>query len=68
MGSLVVCAGAAAALGYAGADSAQRRKTKVGLQGIRRFFRSISVGLIISLDYWWAGRGLDEVRGKTSCP
>ncbi len=38
----------------------------MGVQGVVRFLRSISVGLTISLDYWWAGRGLDEVRtGRT---
>ena len=25
-------------------------------------FRSISIGLLISLDYWWTVMGLDEVR------
>ena len=53
--------GSVGAVGYAGADSTQRRKARVAVEGIVRFLRSVSVGLAISLDYWWAGRGLDEV-------
>lgn len=62
LGGLVACGGLAGAVSYARADTAERRRAKVGAQGVVRFLRSISVGLIISLDYWWAGRGLDEVR------
>lgn len=64
VGGLLAGGGLAGALSYARADTAERRRARVGLQGVVRFFRSISVGLVISLDYWWAGRGLDEVRTK----
>lgn len=60
-GGVLACGGVAGAVSYARADSVERRRAKVGVYGVIRFFRSISVGLIISLDYWWAGRGLDEV-------
>lgn len=63
-GGLFACGAVASAASYAWADSIQRRRARVGLYGVVRFFRSISVGLIISLDYWWAGRGLDEVSIK----
>ena len=60
----MACGGLASVVSYARADTIERRRAKVGLYGIVRFFRSLSVGLVISLDYWWAGRGLDEVRNK----
>ena len=61
LGGLLAGGGLAGVVSYAKADSTQRRRAKVGVQGVVRFLRSISVGLTISLDYWWAGRGLDEV-------
>ena len=64
IGGLVTSGGVVGAISYARADTAERRRTRVGAQGVVRFLRSISVGLLISLDYWWAGRGLDEVRAN----
>ncbi|XP_074615968.1 putative aarF domain-containing protein kinase 5 isoform X1 [Acropora palmata] len=37
----------------------QRRKLRVRVEGIGRFFRCFTVGMTISLDYWWTLRGLD---------
>lgn len=59
-GGLLACGGIAG-LGYARADSSQRRRVTVGAEGVVRFLRSLSVGLVISLDYWWAGWGKDGV-------
>lgn len=59
-GGLLACGGIAG-FSYARADSSQRRRATVGAEGVVRFLRSISIGLVISLDYWWAGRGVDEV-------
>lgn len=67
VGGLLACGGLAGAVSYARADSAQRRKAKVAFHGVGRFFRSLSVGMLISLDYWWAGRGLDEVKQLVQC-
>ena len=60
LGGILAGGGVAGTVAYARADSIERRKIKVGLKGVIRFIRSISVGLLISLDYYWAGRGLDE--------
>ncbi|KAM6958839.1 putative aarF domain-containing protein kinase 5, partial [Aplochiton taeniatus] len=42
----------------------ERRKIKILLEGVGRFFRSLSVGLFVSVDYWWTSnltlRGIDE--------
>ncbi|XP_015763234.1 PREDICTED: uncharacterized aarF domain-containing protein kinase 5-like [Acropora digitifera] len=38
----------------------QRRKLRVHVEGIGRFFRCFTVGMTISLDYWWTLRGLDH--------
>lgn len=54
-------AGALGGITYATATSTERRKLRIGLSGVTRFLRSVSIGLLISLDYWWAGRGLEEV-------
>ncbi|KAM6125775.1 LOW QUALITY PROTEIN: putative aarF domain-containing protein kinase 5 [Pterocles gutturalis] len=56
--------GAAALLGYLGADRRRRRILRLHLDGIGRFGRSLWVGTQISLDYWWtthvALRGLAQ--------
>ena len=62
LGGLVAAGGLAGAVGYARADSTGRRRALVAGQGVVRFLRSITVGLTISLDYWWAGLRLDQVR------
>ncbi|KAG9279517.1 putative aarF domain-containing protein kinase 5 isoform X1 [Astyanax mexicanus] len=49
---------------YAFSDPKDRRKTRILVEGVRRFCRSLYVGLLISLDYWWTSnitlRGVDE--------
>ncbi|XP_061598247.1 uncharacterized aarF domain-containing protein kinase 5 [Cololabis saira] len=61
---LGVAAPAAAGVRYSLADARERRKIRVVTEGIARFCRSLSVGLLISVDYWWTSnvalRGLDE--------
>lgn len=61
LAGLLTGGGLVGTLSYARADSSKRRRVVVGAEGVVRFLRSISVGLVISLDYWWAGFGLDEV-------
>ncbi|XP_068713692.1 uncharacterized aarF domain-containing protein kinase 5-like [Montipora foliosa] len=41
----------------------ERRKLRVQVEGIGRFFRCFHVGMRISLDYWWTLQGLDP-NGK----
>lgn len=62
LGGAVCGAGLVGAVAYTKADSSQRRRLKISVQGIVRFCRSAYVGLTISVDYWWAGWGLDQVR------
>uniref|UniRef100_A0A672GRE3 ABC1 atypical kinase-like domain-containing protein n=1 Tax=Salarias fasciatus TaxID=181472 RepID=A0A672GRE3_SALFA len=54
----------AAGVRYAVSDARERRKMRIVLEGFGRFCRSLSVGILISLDYWWTTnvsvRGLDE--------
>ncbi|XP_062291566.1 uncharacterized aarF domain-containing protein kinase 5 isoform X1 [Scomber scombrus] len=49
---------------YAVSEPRERRKMRIVIEGFGRFCRSLSVGIFISLDYWWttnvAIRGLDE--------
>lgn len=45
---------------YWRASPIERRKMKVTAEGIVRFLRSVSIGLKISLDYWWTLRDLEE--------
>ncbi|XP_062370430.1 uncharacterized aarF domain-containing protein kinase 5-like, partial [Cinclus cinclus] len=57
-----VALGGSVALGcYSVAEPPQRRRARLLLQGVGRFFRSLSVGLHISLDYWWTTKV--ELRG-----
>uniref|UniRef100_A0A3Q2E5G7 AarF domain containing kinase 5 n=1 Tax=Cyprinodon variegatus TaxID=28743 RepID=A0A3Q2E5G7_CYPVA len=55
---------AAAAAKYAASEPRQRRKMRIVVEGFGRFCRSLSVGIFISVDYWWttnvALRGMDE--------
>ncbi|XP_017276430.1 uncharacterized aarF domain-containing protein kinase 5 isoform X2 [Kryptolebias marmoratus] len=54
----------AAGVQYAVSDHRQRRKMRIVIEGFGRFFRSLSVGVFISVNYWWttkvALRGVDE--------
>ncbi|XP_074414814.1 putative aarF domain-containing protein kinase 5 isoform X3 [Zonotrichia albicollis] len=43
------------------AEPPQRRRARILLEGVGRFCRSLSVGLRISLDYWWTTKV--ELRG-----
>ncbi|XP_028316657.1 putative aarF domain-containing protein kinase 5 isoform X2 [Gouania willdenowi] len=49
---------------YAVSNPSERRKLRIVFEGFGRFCRSLSVGLVISVDYWWttnvALRGMDE--------
>ncbi|XP_014854021.1 PREDICTED: uncharacterized aarF domain-containing protein kinase 5 isoform X1 [Poecilia mexicana] len=49
---------------YATAEPRQRRRMRIVVEGFGRFCRSLSVGIFISMDYWWttnvALRGMDE--------
>ncbi|TRZ10088.1 hypothetical protein HGM15179_017022 [Zosterops borbonicus] len=62
--ALGVALGGSLSLGYLVAEPPQRRRVRLLLEGVARFCRSVSVGLHISLDYWWTTnvelRGLDE--------
>jgi hypothetical protein len=58
---LLAGGGLAGAVSNARADSTRRRRVSVASEGVVRFLRSVSVGLVISLDYWWAGWGVDDV-------
>ncbi|XP_051925891.1 uncharacterized aarF domain-containing protein kinase 5 [Hippocampus zosterae] len=53
-----------AGMRYAVSDQRERRKMRIVTEGFGRFCRSLSVGLVISVDYWWttnmALRGVDE--------
>ncbi|XP_078367254.1 putative aarF domain-containing protein kinase 5 isoform X1 [Oculina patagonica] len=40
-------------------EARQRRRLRVSMEGVGRFFRCFHVGLTISLDYWWTLRNLD---------
>ncbi|XP_056154749.1 uncharacterized aarF domain-containing protein kinase 5 isoform X2 [Lampris incognitus] len=61
---------------YTVSEPRERRKMRIVIEGFGRFCRSLSVGLFISVDYWWttnvALRGLDEnspsyLAGMASC-
>ncbi|KAL6100145.1 adck5 [Pungitius sinensis] len=49
---------------YAASDPGDRRRTKILIEGFGRFCRCLSVGMLISVDYWWTSnvalRGQDE--------
>ncbi|KAG7245230.1 hypothetical protein INR49_023802 [Caranx melampygus] len=49
---------------YAVSEPRERRKMRIVTEGLGRFCRSLSVGILISVDYWWTTnvtlRGLDE--------
>ncbi|KAG9355472.1 hypothetical protein JZ751_000310 [Albula glossodonta] len=49
---------------YAISEPRERRKMKILAEGTGRFCRSLYVGILISVDYWWTSnvtlRGLDE--------
>ncbi|ELV13603.1 Putative aarF domain-containing protein kinase 5, partial [Tupaia chinensis] len=51
-------------LRYFMAEARDRRKTRLLVEGIGRFGRSLRVGIQISLDYWWCAnvtlRGVEE--------
>ncbi|XP_078123537.1 putative aarF domain-containing protein kinase 5 isoform X3 [Sander vitreus] len=51
---------------YAVSQPRDRRRMKIVIEGFGRFCRSLSVGMLISVDYWWTTnvtlRGQDEVQ------
>ncbi|XP_035384833.1 uncharacterized aarF domain-containing protein kinase 5 isoform X2 [Electrophorus electricus] len=54
----------AAGFRYAVSEPRDRRRTRIFAEGVGRFFRSVSVGFLISVDYWWTStivlHGVDE--------
>ncbi|XP_077404575.1 putative aarF domain-containing protein kinase 5 isoform X1 [Vanacampus margaritifer] len=64
LASVAVGAPLVAGARYALSDQRERRKMRIVTEGFGRFCRSLSVGLVISVDYWWTAnvalRGLDE--------
>ncbi|XP_061671498.1 uncharacterized aarF domain-containing protein kinase 5 isoform X1 [Syngnathoides biaculeatus] len=64
LAAVAVGAPVAAGVRYAVSDQRERRKMRIVTEGFGRFCRSLSVGFVISVDYWWttnvALRGLDE--------
>ncbi|TFJ97947.1 aarF domain-containing protein kinase 5 [Platysternon megacephalum] len=55
----------AAGTRYGLADAQERRKMRLLVEGVKRFRRSLWLGMKISLDYWWTVNvmlcGVDEV-------
>ncbi|XP_070575871.1 uncharacterized aarF domain-containing protein kinase 5-like [Ptychodera flava] len=45
---------------YSSLEDESKRKLFLTMDGIGRFFRSITIGLTISIDYWWSLHGLEE--------
>ncbi|XP_047663771.1 uncharacterized aarF domain-containing protein kinase 5 isoform X2 [Tachysurus fulvidraco] len=49
---------------YGLSDPKERRKMRILVEGTRRFCRSLYIGCLISVDYWWTSnvvlRGMDE--------
>ncbi|CAJ1084211.1 LOW QUALITY PROTEIN: uncharacterized aarF domain-containing protein kinase 5 [Xyrichtys novacula] len=49
---------------YAASDPRAKRRLRIVIEGFGRFIRSLSVGIFISVDYWWTTnvclRDLDE--------
>ncbi|XP_042885888.1 uncharacterized aarF domain-containing protein kinase 5-like isoform X4 [Penaeus japonicus] len=60
IGGVVVAGPAAVGVYYACSDDLTKRQIRVTVEGVGRFFRSLSIGLVISLDYKWSTYGLDE--------
>ncbi|XP_030645209.1 putative aarF domain-containing protein kinase 5 isoform X1 [Chanos chanos] len=61
---------------YAVSEPRERRKMEILVEGVGRFCRSLYVGVVISVDYWWTTnvtlRGVDEsspayVTGMSAC-
>ncbi|XP_046391459.1 uncharacterized aarF domain-containing protein kinase 5 isoform X3 [Ischnura elegans] len=51
---------AGATLYYSSLSDRDKRLVKVTVGGIGRFLRSLQIGTLISLDYWWSLRGLED--------
>ncbi|XP_037120200.1 uncharacterized aarF domain-containing protein kinase 5 isoform X2 [Syngnathus acus] len=64
LATVAVSVPVAAGVRYAVSDQREQRKMRIVTEGFVRFCRSLSVGLVISVDYWWTAnvalRGLDE--------
>ncbi|XP_076157773.1 putative aarF domain-containing protein kinase 5 [Alosa pseudoharengus] len=61
---------------YGISEPRERRKMKILAEGAGRFCRSLYVGMVISVDYWWTSnvalRGMDEssqvyMEGMSAC-
>ncbi|XP_063598592.1 uncharacterized aarF domain-containing protein kinase 5-like isoform X3 [Penaeus indicus] len=60
LGGVAVAVPAAGGVYYAFADDLTKRQMRVTVEGVGRFFRSLRIGLMISVDYKWSTYGLDE--------
>lgn len=60
IGGVVVAVPAAGGVYYAYTDDLTKRQMRVTVEGVGRFFRSLRIGLMISVDYKWSTYGLDE--------
>nr|XP_053632138.1 uncharacterized aarF domain-containing protein kinase 5-like isoform X3 [Cherax quadricarinatus] len=58
-GGVVVAVPTAGGIYYALSDDITKRQTRVTVEGIGRFFRTLWIGMTISLDYQWAMYGLN---------
>ncbi|XP_037798397.1 uncharacterized aarF domain-containing protein kinase 5-like isoform X6 [Penaeus monodon] len=60
LGGVAVAVPSAGGVYYAYTDDLTKRQMRVTVEGVGRFFRSLRIGLIISVDYKWSTYGLDE--------
>lgn len=60
LGGVAVAVPAAGGVYYAYTDDLTKRQMRVTVEGVGRFFRSLHIGLMISVDYKWSTYGLDE--------
>ncbi|XP_063244538.1 uncharacterized aarF domain-containing protein kinase 5 isoform X4 [Bacillus rossius redtenbacheri] len=59
----VLCA---SAVYYLQLSAQEKRSLHTTLSGVRRFLRSVRIGLTISVDYWWSLRGLGDVEAEVA--
>ncbi|XP_042223905.1 uncharacterized aarF domain-containing protein kinase 5-like isoform X2 [Homarus americanus] len=60
LGGVALTVPAAGGVYYLMSDDVTKRQTRVTFEGIGRFFRTLWVGVTISLDYQWSTYGLDD--------
>ncbi|XP_064085063.1 uncharacterized aarF domain-containing protein kinase 5-like [Macrobrachium nipponense] len=64
LGGIAIVVPAAGGVYYSISDDITRRQIRVTVEGIGRFFRSLKVGAMISLDYKWSTYGMDETSDE----